>query len=69
MYNHSISHDIGHSIGMWCQHDCLATSVNSPNFGRDDALEEIYKTLVPGGSLGMIWSVEDCLTSLPFFFR
>ena len=26
-----------------------------------EALREIYRVLVPGGSLGMIWNIEDCL--------
>ena len=25
-----------------------------------DALREIHKKLAPGGSLGMIWNIEDC---------
>lgn len=28
-------------------------------FATSDVLEEIHKALVPGGSLGMIWNVED----------
>ncbi|CAO1596610.1 hypothetical protein XANCAGTX0491_000444 [Xanthoria calcicola] len=28
-------------------------------FATDDALEEIYRILAPGGSFGMIWNVED----------
>ena len=25
-----------------------------------DALREIHKKLVPGGSLGLLWNIEDC---------
>ena len=25
-----------------------------------NALREIYRKLVPGGVLGMIWNIEDC---------
>ncbi|KAL8713478.1 MAG: hypothetical protein Q9220_002340 [cf. Caloplaca sp. 1 TL-2023] len=28
-------------------------------FATDEALEEIYRVLIPGGNLGMIWNVED----------
>ncbi|KAL8673701.1 MAG: hypothetical protein Q9168_001862 [Polycauliona sp. 1 TL-2023] len=28
-------------------------------FATDDALEEIYRILIPGGNFGMIWNVED----------
>ncbi|CAF9924564.1 MAG: hypothetical protein HETSPECPRED_005598 [Heterodermia speciosa] len=28
-------------------------------FAHDAALREIYKSLVPGGSLGLIWNIED----------
>lgn len=30
-------------------------------FANDAALGAIYKTLTPGGSLGLIWNIEDCL--------
>lgn len=30
-------------------------------FANEDALREIYRVLTPGGVLGMIWNVEDCL--------
>ena len=26
-----------------------------------DALHEIYRKLVPGGVLGTIWNIEDCM--------
>lgn len=32
-------------------------------FSNDEALEEIYKALIPGGPLGIIWNVEDCVIS------
>lgn len=32
-------------------------------FATDDALEEIYRILIPGGTFGMIWNVEDCTVS------
>ncbi|KAL9606690.1 MAG: hypothetical protein Q9179_000130 [Wetmoreana sp. 5 TL-2023] len=28
-------------------------------FATDEALEEIYRVLIPGGNFGMIWNVED----------
>ncbi|KAL8997865.1 MAG: hypothetical protein Q9169_002947 [Polycauliona sp. 2 TL-2023] len=41
--------------------DRLQSHANSDStrFATDDALEEIYRVLIPGGSLGMIWNVED----------
>ena len=30
-------------------------------FANEESLEEIYRVLVPGGTLGMIWNIEDCL--------
>lgn len=30
-------------------------------FANDEALREIYRVLTPGGVLGMIWNIEDCL--------
>ena len=30
-------------------------------FANYTALERIYKSLAPGGSLGLIWNIEDCL--------
>ncbi|CAL8577070.1 hypothetical protein XPA_002919 [Xanthoria parietina] len=37
----------------------VAAQVGSSQFATDDALEEIYRILAPGGNLGMIWNVED----------
>lgn len=34
--------------------------LSSLRFATEEALEEIHRTLVPGGSLGLIWNVEDC---------
>ena len=31
-------------------------------FATEKALNEIYRVIVPGGSLGLIWNVEDCLS-------
>ena len=31
-------------------------------FANEETLEEIYRVLVPGGTLGLIWNAEDCLT-------
>ena len=34
-----------------------------PRFAHNDALREISRTLKPGASLGVIWNVEDCLST------
>lgn len=30
-------------------------------FANKEALEEIYRVLIPGGVFGMIWNIEDCM--------
>ena len=30
-------------------------------FAQDEALHEIYRVLKPGGCLGLIWNIEDCV--------
>ena len=44
------------------RHNDAATkcSLMRKRFANMDALREIYKKLVPGGILGLIWNVEDC---------
>jgi len=34
-------------------------------FANEVALKEIYRVLTPGGVLGMIWNIEDCLLYQP----
>ena len=29
-------------------------------FAKAEALQEIHRVLIPGGTLGMIWNIEDC---------
>ncbi|KAL8849273.1 MAG: hypothetical protein Q9221_005743 [Calogaya cf. arnoldii] len=36
---------------------------DNTRFATDDALEEIYRILIPGGNFGMVWNVEDCTIS------
>lgn len=41
----------------------FAPHADSKRFATDEALEEFYRVLIPGGTLGMIWNVEDCMNS------
>lgn len=36
-------------------------AVWSVRFAQNEALQEIHRVVVPGGVLGLIWNVEDCL--------
>ena len=31
-----------------------------PRFANDQSLHQFYKVLASGGSLGLIWNIEDC---------
>ena len=49
-----------HFTGM-CNHNVSASEILSESrFANDAALSAIYKSLAPGGSLGLIWNIEDC---------
>ena len=39
----------------------LLGDTDKSRFANSESLEEIHRILVPGGSLGLIWNVEDCL--------
>ena len=39
----------------------LRPEIDASRFANEQSLEEIYRVLVPGGNLGMIWNIEDCL--------
>ena len=41
----------------------LHSHTDKSRFANKESLEEIHRVLVPGGSLGLIWNVEDCLTT------
>lgn len=38
-------------------------------FATEASLAEIHRVLKPGGTLGMIWNVEDCKLSFGFLSR
>lgn len=35
-------------------------------FANEEALTEIHRVLKPGGKVGMIWNIEDCMYSQPY---
>ena len=42
-----------------------ANGLTDLRFANMEALEEIYRVLIPGGVFGMIWNIEDCSQTLP----
>ena len=35
--------------------------IRTNRFADMEALQEIYRVLIPGGVFGMIWNIEDCM--------
>lgn len=44
--------------------ETVFSGANGRRFATNEALKEIYRVLIPGGNLGMIWNVEDCTISI-----
>ena len=48
---------LGRCFGMLLAFSMLAEATR---FANDQTLQQIYRVLARGGSLGLIWNVEDC---------
>ncbi len=50
--------------------EAFRKDTDDPRFANIKSLEEIHRILIPGGHLGLIWNVEDCLRfRLPQYTR
>lgn len=48
---------------------CMVGLTLSNRFANEEALTEIHRVLKPGGKVGMIWNIEDCMYSQPYMVR
>ena len=47
-------------LALWFSRELGVIIADIYRFANEESLQDIYRVLAPGGSLGLIWNIEDC---------